>query len=64
MAIKARFEKGHFVPLENEDVAHLDNGNVVEIEIIQEDNILKWKGALKHIKKNSVEFQHSIKDKW
>ena len=64
MTIKVKFERGHFVPLEKEEVKDLDNGNIVEIEIIQEGEGFSWKGALKHIKKSSVELQHSIKEKW
>ncbi len=63
MTIKAKFEKGHFVPLE-EEIKGLDSGDIVEIEVIQENKSFSWKGALRHIKKNSVEFQHSIKEKW
>lgn len=64
MAIKVKFENGHFVPLEEKEIKDLDSEKVIEIEIIREDKDFSWKGALKHIKKNSVEFQHSIKDKW
>ncbi len=63
MTIKVKFEKGHFVPLEEKGIKDFDSGKVIEIEIIQEEDF-SWKGALRHIKKSSVEFQHSIKDKW
>ncbi len=65
MTIKAKFEKGHFVPLDQHEINNLDSGNIVEIEIIsEEEEKFKWKGALKHLKKGSVELQHEIKNAW
>lgn len=65
MVIKAKFENGHFVPLDWYEVNDLDSGNIVEIEIISdEEEKFKWKGSLKHIKKTSVELQHEIKSAW
>ncbi len=64
MVIKAKFEEGHFVPLDKEELEHLDSGEIVEIEIISDEEEFRWKGALKHIKKSSVELQHEIKNVW
>ena len=64
MAIKVKFESGHFVPLVEEEVEDLDNGKIIEIEIIKKNKDFSWKGALKHIKKSSVELQHEIKNVW
>ena len=58
MSIKARFEKGHFVPLDN---VKFSEGEIVEIVPKKE---FSWKGALKNIKSTSVELQHKIKEMW
>lgn len=60
MHIKARFENGHFVPL---DKVKLNNGELVELDLVQKKRFL-WRGALKNIKSTSVELQHKIKEQW
>lgn len=60
MGIKARFENGCFVPL---DEVSLSNGEIVELDLIQKKKFV-WKGALKNIKTTSVELQHKIKEVW
>lgn len=60
--IKAKFEKGKFIPLER---VNLREGDIINIEItIEKDEEFSWKGALKNIKSSSVELQHRIKDEW
>ena len=60
MEIKARFEKGRFVPLSE---VRLHDGEIVELNLVQKKQFL-WKGALKNIKAKSVELQHKIKHMW
>ena len=60
MHIKAKFQDGHFVPLEK---IKLSNGEIVELDLMQKKNF-SWKGALRNIKSTSVELQHNIKEKW
>ncbi len=60
MEIKAKFQKGHFVPL---DQVRLKEGEIVELSLMPKKQFL-WKGALKNIKATSVELQHKIKDMW
>ena len=60
MEIKAKFENGHFVPL---DKVKLSDGEVVELNLIRKKTF-SWKGALKNIKSTSVELQHKIKEMW
>lgn len=60
--IKVKFVDGRFVPL---DSVNFKDGEVINIEILQEDTKrLSWRGALKSIKKNSVDVQHEIKNEW
>jgi predicted DNA-binding antitoxin AbrB/MazE fold protein len=60
MMIKARYEKGVFVPQTKLD---LEEGD--EVEIIVKPQIASWVGALKGLKpKSSVDLQHDIKDMW
>ena len=60
--IKVKFVDGRFVPL---DSVNFKDGEVINIEILQEDSKrLSWRGALKSIKKNSVDVQHDIKNEW
>lgn len=60
MEIKAKFQDGHFVPLNK---VELTNGEVVELNLIPKKQF-EWKGALKNIKITSVELQHKIKEMW
>lgn len=60
MEIKAKFENGYFMPLEN---VELNNGEIVDLNIVTKKNFF-WRGALKHIKTTSIELQHKIKDLW
>ena len=60
MYIKAKFEDGHFVPLEK---VKLKEGDVVELKLVPKKEF-SWKGALKNIKLTSVELQHKIKELW
>ena len=54
--IKVKFVNGHFVPLGS---VNLKDGAIIEIEIVSKKNEqLSWRGALKGIKKKSVELQH------
>ncbi len=60
MIIKAKFEKGVFIPEEELD---LKDGE--EVEIIVKPRIGKWVGVLKDLEsKSSVGLQHEIKDIW
>ena len=59
--IKVKFVNGNFVPLER---VNLKDGAVIEIEIVSEEEPLPWRGALKNIKRKSVDLQHEIKEKW
>ena len=57
MEIKAKFEKGHFVPLENvEKIRKKYQNKVITIEILP--SLKELKGVLKNIKLSSVELQH------
>ena len=60
MEIKAKFENGHFIPL---DKIKLNEGEIVELNLIPKKQFL-WRGALKNIKTTSVELQHKIKELW
>lgn len=60
MQIKAKFEDGHFVPLEK---VKFKEGDVVELKLATKKEF-SWKGALKNIKLTSVELQHKIKELW
>tara|TARA_Y100000310_G_C19977623_1_gene488298 strand:+ start:63 stop:251 length:189 start_codon:yes stop_codon:yes gene_type:complete len=62
MKIKARYEDGKFVPMEETVLKNIDNGEVVELQL-SDDRII-WSGALKDMAISSVELQHQIKDKW
>ncbi len=63
MEIKARFEKGHFVPLEDiEKIEKEYKGKEVKIEILP--NIREFVGVLEDLKTDSVSLQHKIKDMW
>ncbi|MAH07407.1 hypothetical protein CMI38_04115 [Candidatus Pacearchaeota archaeon] len=64
MEIKAKYEDGKFVPIEGTEFKNIDSGDVVELQIIPNKEKIIWKGALKHIKKSSIELQHEIKDHW
>jgi len=62
--IKVKFVNGKFVPL---DSVSFKEGEVINIEIFPEENKnkkLSWRGALKNIKKKSVDLQHGIKNEW
>ena len=60
MEIRAKFENGHFVPLEK---VNLSNGEIVELALVPKKKF-SWRGALKNIKVTSVELQHKIKELW
>ena len=64
MVIKARYVDGKFIPLGDNDLGNIDSGEVVELDVTSKKDEIKWKGALKHIKKSSVELQHEIKNIW
>ena len=50
------------MPLGN---VNLKDGAIIEIEIVSGKNEqLSWRGALKGIKKKSVELQHETKNEW
>ena len=60
--IKAKYEKGHLVPLEK---VNLKEGEIIEIEIsVQKEDEFSWEGALKDLKLTSVELQHKLKEAW
>lgn len=60
MRVKARFEGGSFVPME--DVEGVDEGEVLELSISKEG--FSWKGSLKQVEEGSVDLQHKIREKW
>jgi len=60
MEIRAKFENGHFVPLEK---VNLSNGEIIELALVPKKKF-SWRGALKNIKVTSVELQHKIKELW
>ena len=63
MEIKAKFENGHFVPLEKIDkIQDKFKGKEVKIEILPK--IEELVGVLKDLKIDSVSLQHKIKDMW
>ncbi|MBU0976871.1 MAG: DUF104 domain-containing protein [Nanoarchaeota archaeon] len=59
--IKVKFVNGQFVPIDKVDFR---DGEVIDIEIVAKKEPFSWRGALKQIKKKSVELQHDIKDEW
>ena len=60
MEIRAKFENGHFVPLEK---VNLSNGEIIELALVPKKKF-SWRGALKNIKVTSVELQRKIKELW
>ncbi|GEM_PF-2147673 len=60
MKIKAKYDDGKFIPLDDVD---LEKGEIVELNISEKDDF-SWKGALKDLNKSSVELQHEIKRDW
>ena len=60
MAIKARYEKGHLIPIGKTD---LESGEIVELRIIKRKRTA-WKGALKRLNISSVDLQHKTKKVW
>lgn len=63
MEIKAKFENGHFVPLENIDEIEKEyKGKEIKIEVIPKIEDLV--GVLKDLKTDSVSLQHKIKEMW
>ncbi len=60
MRVKAKFEKGVFIP---QTTLNLEEGE--EVEIIVKPQIGRWVGVLKDLKpKSSVDLQHEIRDIW
>jgi len=64
MTIKPRYIDRKFIPLEDKNLENINSGEIVELQIIPKEEKISWKGALKHIKKGSVELQHEIKNRW
>ncbi len=60
MKIKAKYDDGKFIPLDDVD---LEKGEIVELNISEKDDF-SWKGSLKDLNKSSVELQHEIKRDW
>jgi|TARA_B100001971_G_C18094530_1_gene485340 predicted DNA-binding antitoxin AbrB/MazE fold protein len=62
MVIKAKYEDGKFIPMKESRLDNIESGDIIELQIISRVEEITWKGALNHIKKNSVELQHEIKN--
>jgi len=58
MVLKAKIVGGKIIPLDK-NIGDKE-GAIIEVEIIPQKKQFSWRGALNHIKKSSVELQHSI----
>ena len=60
MTIKAKYEDGHFIPLED---VNFNQGEIIEFNIVSKKSF-SWRGSLKGLKAKSVDLQHKIKKDW